>query len=59
MALRIRVPYWASGGSASSMASLSMVSPVWGVTLLDRVWRNGDRVDIRLPMSLLRGADAG
>jgi hypothetical protein len=53
MALRIRVPYWASGGSASlnGKPMQGFASP-GSYFVLDREWRNGDRIDIRLPMSL-------
>ena len=53
MALRIRVPYWASGGSASLNGKpLEGFASPGSYFVLDRVWGNGDRVDIRLPMAL-------
>jgi DUF1680 family protein len=53
MALRIRVPYWASGGSATLNGKpLDGFSSPGSYFVLDRVWRDGDRVDLRLPMSL-------
>ena len=53
MALRIRVPYWTSGGSATLNGKpLEGFASPGSYFVVDRVWRNGDRIDIRLPMSL-------
>lgn len=53
MPLRIRVPAWTSGGSASlnGRALESFASP-GSYLVIDRRWRNGDTVDLRLPMHL-------
>jgi DUF1680 family protein len=53
MALRIRVPSWASGGSATLNGKpLEGFASPGSYFVLDRIWRNGDHVDIRVPMSL-------
>jgi DUF1680 family protein len=53
MALRIRVPYWTSGGSVTLNGKpLDGFSSPGSYFVLDRVWRSGDRIDVRLPMSL-------
>jgi DUF1680 family protein len=53
MALRIRVPYWANGGSASlNGAKLDGFAAPGRYFVLDRTWRNGDTVAISLPMQL-------
>jgi DUF1680 family protein len=52
-ALRIRVPYWASGGTAAlNGRTLDGFAAPGGYFVLDRTWRNGDTVAIKLPMSL-------
>jgi len=54
MTLRIRVPWWAvRGGSArlNGVPVAAFASPGSYLTL-SRTWRNGDRVDMSLPMSL-------
>jgi DUF1680 family protein len=54
MALRVRVPYWATkGGSATINGRKGAVFPApsnWYV--IDRVWKDGDTVELTLPMSL-------
>lgn len=53
MALRIRVPYWTTGGSASlNGRKLEGFSAPRSYFVLDRVWKDGDRVDVTLPMRL-------
>jgi hypothetical protein len=53
MPLRIRVPYWASGGSASlNGRRLEGFAAPAGYFVVDRTWNDGDRVEIRLPMRL-------
>lgn len=51
--LRIRVPYWTAGGSAAlngtRLASFATPSSYF---VLDRTWRDGDRVEVHLPMRL-------
>jgi len=54
MALYIRIPYWAtSGGTAKLNGTLlpGFASP-GSYFRLTRTWKEGDRVEIRLPMSL-------
>ena len=52
-ALRIRVPYWTTGGTAALNGHLldGFAAP-GGYFVLDRTWRNGDTVAVKLPMSL-------
>jgi DUF1680 family protein len=53
MALRIRVPYWAANGSAALNGKrLEGFAAPGSYFVLDRVWRNGDHVDVNLPMNL-------
>ncbi len=54
MALNIRIPWWASSGGAAKLngeALLAFASPGSYLTL-SRTWKEGDRVEVRLPMSL-------
>ena len=52
-ALRVRVPYWANGGSAAlNGRALDGFAAPGGYFVLDRTWHNGDTVAIKLPMSL-------
>lgn len=51
--VRIRVPYWTDGGSASlNGARLESFATPGSYFVLDRTWRDGDRVEVRLPMRL-------
>jgi DUF1680 family protein len=51
--LRVRVPYWASGGSASlNGRRLDGFAMPASYFVLDRTWRDGDRVEVTLPMRL-------
>ena len=51
--LRIRVPYWSTGGSASlNGKQLESFATPSSYLVLDRTWRDGDRVEVRLPMRL-------
>lgn len=54
MALHIRVPYWATRGGAVKLngTALPVFSSPGSYLALDRVWKDGDRVDVSLPMSL-------
>ena len=54
MVLRVRVPYWtASGGSVRlNGRALEAFAAPSSYLVLDRVWRDGDRVEVRLPMAL-------
>ena len=54
MALRIRVPGWAAGDCAVKINGKRLetsASPSSYLTI-DRVWKDGDRVDVDLPMKL-------
>jgi uncharacterized protein len=51
--LRVRVPYWTSGGSASLNGKrLDGFATPASYFVLDRTWRDGDRVEVTLPMRL-------
>lgn len=54
MTLRVRVPYWvADGGSATLNGQpLGAFAGPASYLVLDRTWRDGDRLDVRLPMRL-------
>lgn len=54
MALRVRVPYWVgSGGSARlNGRALEVFAAPSSYLVFDRTWRDGDRLEVRLPMSL-------
>lgn len=54
MALRIRVPYWATSGGSATLngKQLEGFAAPGGYFVLDRVWHDGDRVEFSLPMSL-------
>jgi DUF1680 family protein len=53
MALRIRVPYWAERGSATLNGTrLDGFAAPGSYFVLDRKWKNGDRVEVSLPMRL-------
>jgi hypothetical protein len=52
-ALRVRVPYWAQGGSATlNGRALDGFAAPGGYFVLDRTWKSGDSLAIKLPMSL-------
>ena len=54
LALRIRIPYWATKPVTVSINRSKQkvdTQPASYLTL-DRIWKNGDRVDIDMPMSL-------
>jgi uncharacterized protein len=51
--LRIRVPYWSTGGSASLNGKrLDGFATPSSYFVMDRTWRDGDRLEVRLPMRL-------
>jgi hypothetical protein len=54
MALRVRVPYWAKRGATMRLNGLPLDVPAkpGSYVTIRRTWRDGDRVDIDLPMSL-------
>src|SRR5262249_33661338 len=53
LALRIRIPYWIDGGGATLNGKKleSFASPS-SYLVLDRTWRDGDVVELSLPMKL-------
>jgi len=53
-ALRVRVPYWASAGGTARLngRSLDGFASPGGYYVLDRTWRDGDRLEVSLPMRL-------
>ena len=52
-ALRVRVPAWAGGGSATlNGRRLDGFAAPGGYFVLDRTWRDGDRLEVALPMRL-------
>ena len=52
-ALKVRVPYWADGGSASLNGKpLAAFASPSSYFVLDRDWRTGDRLELKLPMRL-------
>ncbi len=61
LALNIRVPYWATKGGALKLngESLPAFSSPCSYLTIDRVWKNGDRVEVNMPMSLHEESLAG
>ena len=54
MAIKIRVPWWATSGGMIKVNGTKVeafASPS-SYVLLDRTWKEGDRVEVSLPMSL-------
>ena len=53
-ALRIRVPYWATHGGTAVLNGhgLDGFAAPGGYYVLDRTWRNGDTVAVKLPIGL-------
>jgi DUF1680 family protein len=54
MILRIRIPWWATTGGVARLngEALGAFAGPSGYLTISRVWKKGDRVEIRLPMSL-------
>lgn len=54
MALRVRVPYWATSGGSASLngKKLEGFAAPSSYFVLDRTWRTGDTVRISVPMQL-------
>ena len=52
--VRVRVPAWAEEGGSASLngKSLEGFAAPGGYFAVDRVWRDGDRLEVRLPISL-------
>lgn len=51
-ALRVRVPYWTQGASATLNGAALPFTARAGYFTLERRWSDGDLVSVRLPMSL-------
>jgi uncharacterized protein len=53
-ALRVRVPWWAAGANAAALngRELEGFAAPGGYYVLNRTWRDGDRVALRFPMRL-------
>ena len=54
MSLRVRVPFWANGANTARLngKSLKPTSGAGSYFVIDRIWRDRDRVEVRLPMNL-------
>jgi uncharacterized protein len=54
MALRVRVPYWVAGGGSVKLNGrpLDAFAGPSSYLVVDRTWRDGDRLEVRLPMAL-------
>jgi DUF1680 family protein len=53
-ALNIRIPWWATNGGSINVngTAVPALSSPGSYFTLNRTWKNGDRVEVRLPMSL-------
>jgi DUF1680 family protein len=54
LALRIRVPHWATGGISLKLngRALERTGEQSGYRVIERTWQNGDSVEVSLPMEL-------
>ena len=54
MALRVRVPYWVKGGARMRLNGSALAVPAapGSFSTIRRAWRDGDRLEIELPMGL-------
>lgn len=54
MAINIRVPYWATRGGTVKLngQALPVFSSPSSYLAINRIWKDGDRVEVSLPMSL-------
>ena len=54
MALRVRVPYWASTGGEARLNGrrLDAFAAPSSYLIVDRTWRDGDRLELTMPMTL-------
>lgn len=54
MTLHVRIPYWATRGGTIKLngAALPVFASPSSYLALNRVWKNGDRLEVSLPMSL-------
>ncbi len=61
MALNLRVPYWATNGGTIKVngEALPIFSNPSSYLSVNRVWKNGDRVELAMPMSLHKEALPG
>jgi DUF1680 family protein len=53
-ALKVRVPYWATGANGATLNGkpLEGFAGAGGYYVLDRTWKDGDRLSVKLPMGL-------
>jgi DUF1680 family protein len=53
LAIHLRIPYWAQGGNVkiNGTALPAFASPA-SYLILNRVWKNGDKIELNLPMGL-------
>ena len=53
MAINLRIPYWALGGSVKlNGTALQAFSSPSSFLTLNRVWKSGDKIELSLPMAL-------
>jgi len=53
LAINLRVPYWANGGSVKiNGAALPAFSSPSSYLTLERMWKTGDKIELNLPMAL-------
>jgi len=53
LAINLRIPYWAQGGTVKiNGAALPVFSNPSSYLSLDRVWKTGDKIELSLPMGL-------
>jgi DUF1680 family protein len=54
MAIRVRVPYWVAGGGSATLDGrpLDAFAGPSSYLVLDRTWRDGERLEVHLPMRL-------
>ncbi len=54
LAIRVRVPWWAAEGITARVngRAVSKAAPVGSYLTLERVWKAGDRIELRMPMRL-------
>jgi hypothetical protein len=53
LAINLRIPYWAQGGSVRiNGAELAAFSSPSSYLTLNRIWKSGDKIELSLPMGL-------
>jgi len=53
LSIQLRIPYWAQGGSVKiNGATLPAFGSPSSYLSLNRVWKNGDKIELNLPMAL-------